>query len=195
MLRKTAPRTLFKTHAISRLRNFAWLVAAIVLFSGAIWLIVQLDPPADGLSGTARASDGDTLRLPGERIRLLGIDAPELAQTCWRKDGEEWPCGKAAHNRLALLIRDKVVTCEGDQRDRYGRLLATCAVSGKDLGAVMVGEGLAVGDWDYKAAELKARTAGRGIWSGRFDQPRQWRDAHDTQPSEWNIFEWVESWF
>jgi endonuclease YncB( thermonuclease family) len=59
----------------------------------------------------------------------------------------------------------------------------------------MVGEGLAVADWDYKAAELKARTAGRGIWGGRFDRPRQWRDVHNTQPAEWNILEWVESWF
>ncbi|MGG2475553.1 thermonuclease family protein, partial [Rhizobium sp. BR5] len=39
--------------------------------------------------------DGDTLSKGSERFRLLGIDAPELAQTCLR-GGESWPCGAEA---------------------------------------------------------------------------------------------------
>lgn len=44
-------------------------------------------------SGRFFVIDGDTLAKGGERFRLLGIDAPELSQTCVR-GGESWPCGE-----------------------------------------------------------------------------------------------------
>ena len=40
--------------------------------------------------------DGDTLRFGAERVRLWGIDAPELSEDCTRADRSEWSCGKAA---------------------------------------------------------------------------------------------------
>ena len=47
------------------------------------------------ISGTARAGDGDSLTIGATRIRLFGIDAPELNQTCQRGD-RAWSCGQAA---------------------------------------------------------------------------------------------------
>ena len=41
------------------------------------------------ISGVASVTDGDTLRIGSERIRLHGIDAPESAQSC-RAGGETW---------------------------------------------------------------------------------------------------------
>ncbi len=38
--------------------------------------------PVGTISGPARAIDGDTLEIRGERIRMFGIDAPESTQTC-----------------------------------------------------------------------------------------------------------------
>ena len=55
---------------------------------------------ARGPAGPARAVDGDTLEVGGEEVRLYGIDAPELHQTCRRGD-EEWSCGAIAARQLA----------------------------------------------------------------------------------------------
>src|SRR5262245_59324026 len=45
--------------------------------------------------------DGDSLRTGSEEIRLVGIDAPELRQTCRDGQDREWSCGRAAKARLA----------------------------------------------------------------------------------------------
>ena len=123
-----------------------------------------------GIAGTARVIDGDTLALGPVRIRLHGIDAPELGQTCQGSDGAPWDCGAAAADRLAALIAGRRVTCAAREADRYGRIVATCAADGIDLGHALVAEGLA---WaflryseDYVAAEADARKIGAGLWQG-----------------------------
>ena len=59
--------------------------------------------------------------------------------------------------------------------DQYGRVLATCRVGGEDIGDAVVRAGWAVADLRYAGAVLEARRAGRGIWSGRFIDPAEWR--------------------
>ena len=51
---------------------------------------------ADVISGLARVTDGDTIRIKSERIRLHGIDAPELRQQCSTETGEPYQCGISA---------------------------------------------------------------------------------------------------
>jgi len=130
------------------------------------------------LSGSARAIDGDTLRLGGVRIRLHGIDAPESAQSC-RVGSRFWACGREATRTLAGLIRGKRVACEERDRDRYGRVVAVCAISGRDLNAWMVSEGWAFAYRTYSRAyvaqEARARAAKRGIWRGEAVAPWDWR--------------------
>lgn len=128
-------------------------------------------------AGAARVADGDSLVIGGERIRLEGIDAPELGQSCVR-DGAEWPCGRQARDRLAQLTRGNTVSCQAYGRDRYDRLLARCTAAGVDLAGVMVEEGWAVAYGDYEIVETEARRAGRGIWSGSFERPQDWRHVH-----------------
>ncbi len=52
------------------------------------------------ITGPAQVVDDDTLKIHGQRIRLIGYDAPEKAQRC-KADGEWYPCGRMATEALA----------------------------------------------------------------------------------------------
>lgn len=127
--------------------------------------------------GAAVVNDGDSITLGAERIRLIGLDAPEFDQSC-RKNGGDYPCGRMARNALTSLIAGKPVACAGWQRDRYGRLLASCTANGQDLNRKMVESGWAVSYGDFEAEEATARQRGAGLWAGSFDRPRDWRSQH-----------------
>ena len=88
-----------------------------------------------------RVVDGDTLRCAGERVRLLGIDAPEMPGHC--RQGRRCVPGDAAASRAHLirLTKGKRVVCEWDRRDRYGRPVARCVASGTDLSCAMLASG------------------------------------------------------
>lgn len=154
------------------------LAAAIL---AALALVAAREPfrggPDETLHGAARVGDGDSLTLSGMRIRLEGIDAPELGQHCTR-GGASYPCGREAHAALQHLIRDAEVTCRGRQRDRYDRLLARCTAREVDLNRAMVETGWAVAYGGYEDAEAEARRAGRGLWAGEFERPQDWRRIH-----------------
>jgi endonuclease YncB( thermonuclease family) len=128
---------------------------------------------------TYNAVDGDSLRTDREDVRLLGIDAPELFQTCRDARGRQWPCGREAHAKLKMLVSRGEVRCIPTGRDRFNRALAVCSVgSVTDLGETMVREGFAVDFMNggrYAGAEAEARRARRGIWAGEFEAPQEWR--------------------
>jgi endonuclease YncB( thermonuclease family) len=131
------------------------------------------------LAGTASVIDGDTIEVHGERIRLHGIDAPESDQTCLDAAGQKWRCGQQAALALQDLIGRRTVTCEERDTDRYGRIIGRCTAGGVDIGRWLVAEGLALAyrrySRDYVAAEEEARAAGRGMWTGTFEPPWEWR--------------------
>lgn len=149
-----------------------------------------LDRPPPPVAGQARVSDGDSFRLGDDRIRLLGLDAPELAQSCTAADGQTWPCGRAARDRMAQLLAAGPADCRPEDTDQYDRLLATCSVAGHDLGATMVAEGLAISAGRYWTEEAAARDGRLGIWAGDFDAPRTWRDDH---PRPQGISGWLSA--
>lgn len=141
-------------------------------------------PRSEGgaLRGTASVIDGDTIDLHGTRIRLWGIDAPESGQRCTSAEGGDWRCGKEAGFALADRIGRAPVACEVKDTDRYGRKVALCRdAKGADLNGWMVREGWAVSyraySRAYVGAEDEARSARRGIWTGRFQMPWDWRKA------------------
>jgi endonuclease YncB( thermonuclease family) len=140
-------------------------------------LSLKLNAP-EKIIGPAKFSvvDGDSLALAGERFRMLGVDAPEFSQECWR-DAVAWACGKAAREALVQLLAGKAATCRGSRRDRYDRLLVSCEAGGIDVNAQMVRSGMAVAFGDYQAEEADARAARTGIWSGTFQQPQDYRRA------------------
>ena len=91
--------------------------------------------PARGDSVDARmfyVIDGDTLALAGERIRLLGIDAPETREArCER----ERVAGYETKARVVDLLRfGRSVDIRRHGHDQYGRTLAHIVIDGRDLG-------------------------------------------------------------
>ena len=131
--------------------------------------------------GLADAIDGDSLVVDGTEIRLFGIDAPEINQTCTTPAGTHWRCGLIAWRSLSDLIDAKAVICTPDGLDRYGRTLATCRVRGQPetLNATMVRIGLARAYTSFTQAyalqEQNARDERAGIWIGGHKAPWDWR--------------------
>ena len=120
-------------------------------------------------------TDGDTIRLNGTIYRIWGIDAAETHQLC--TDG--WAAGKAATEYMINLVSGHTVTCESRGKDRYMRTIAICRADGRDLGADMVGAGMA---WafvryshDYAEQEASARLAGFGVHAHQCEKPWDWR--------------------
>ena len=129
-------------------------------------------------SGRASVTDGDSLEIAGQRIRLHGIDAPEWKQSC-QADGRQWLCGQAAARALKKRIGGRSVTCTPRDRDRYGRVVAACRAGGVDLNVWMVAQGWALAYRRYSTAyvdeEQAAKSAKRGVWRGQFIAPWEWR--------------------
>jgi micrococcal nuclease len=86
--------------------------------------------------------DGDTIKAPyGVTYRLLGFDTPE---THFAKCDAERELGLVAKQRLEeLLATSEVRVLESGKIDRYGRTLAKVTADGRDVGAILIGEGLA----------------------------------------------------
>lgn len=145
-------------------------------------LAVALSPDAGSdqeISGRASVTDGDSLEIRGERIRLHGIDAVEARQQCRDRNGRSWPCGRRAAFALEELIDGRHVACTVRDRDNYGRIVAQCKVGDLDLAAEMVSLGYAIVlrryGREYVPIEDRARDARVGIWDGEFERPGAWR--------------------
>jgi endonuclease YncB( thermonuclease family) len=147
--------------------------SALVLFLLAVAPVQALT-----LSGQAQVTDGDSLRIGGERIRLFGIDAPELAQRC-DPSGRNWACGKWAKDTLQQIVSQGVLRCEAVEKDRYGRTVARCLVGQRDVAALMVRAGAATAftrySKDYLPQERTAKAEARGLWSGAVTAPGDYR--------------------
>lgn len=121
--------------------------------------------------------DGDTIdvlidRQP-VRVRLAQIDAPEKRQAF----------GTRSRQALSALVFRQSVTVADAGRDRYGRVLGTVYVSGVNVNAEMVRQGMA---WVYRqyatdrslfALENEARAGRRGLWADPSPVP-PWQFRH-----------------
>lgn len=129
------------------------------------------------IGGPFIAIDGDTLAAADRRLRLEGIDAPEIGQSC-SSDGRTLACAEAARRRLAALAQRSDFLCRGGAKDRYDRLLVRCRTGEADVNATLVRDGLAVSYGDYRAEEEAARRDRLGLWAGDFERPADWRRVH-----------------
>lgn len=124
-----------------------------------------------------RVVDGDSLWVrPAAggapwRLRLRGLDAPEICQAHGRQARESL----AAH----LALGGQRVRVERLQRDHYNRWLARVQTTDGDVGAWLVGQGLAWSDGDYRRQEAMARAQRRGLFAqAQPERPRDFRRRH-----------------
>ena len=132
-----------------------------------------------------RVVDGDTIVINGEKIRFSGIDAPESnyygkRQVCYLDEIEIF-CGNLSKGKLEEKIGSNPISCEREKnKDRHGRTIAECFVSGESLSKFMVRNGYAF-DWPkyskkkYAMDEEYAKVNKLGFWTMKFEYPWKWR--------------------
>ena len=125
-----------------------------------------------------KITDGDTIKINGEKIRFSGIDTPELKQMC-TKDDVKNSCGIKAKQILIDKIADNNVYCVNEGKDHYNRTLAECFVNNKSLSSYLVRSGYAFAYRKYSkkfvADEDYARINKIGMWSMKFEYPWDFR--------------------
>jgi hypothetical protein len=86
---------------------------------------------------------------------------------------------------MGKLTARGVLKCDALDRDRYGRTVARCTASGRDVGAEMVRAGAATAyvqySHDYVTHEVAAKAEARGIWSGAVTTPGDYRKTAKQQ--------------
>jgi endonuclease YncB( thermonuclease family) len=132
------------------------------------------------ISTQVRVIDGDTIMLGELRIRLQGIDSPELSQECRNKQSMQlYKCGEVAKEYLIKLIDSQEVVCTDEGIDKYRRQLAYCYVGDMNLNREMVktGNALAYSMYDlfFTKEEIQARWNKAGIWGSEFEKPETFR--------------------
>ena len=136
---------------------------------------------AETVNGVATIIDADTLIINNERIRLQGIDAPELKQTCHIKN-KPYMCGAYAVGALLTYINSAPVSCVIEGLDRYGRSIGTCYKNDENINEWLVRNGYALAyrqySKDYIADEEHARSNNKGIHAGKYINPWDWRKAN-----------------
>lgn len=114
-----------------------------------------------------RIIDGDTFETEtGEKVRLIGINAPEISDIF----------GEEAKEHLSQLIEGQTVDLISDHtsndRDRYKRLLRYVTLNGVDINKRMLLDGYAFAylkyrfekEAEYRDAQLTASKNNYGIW-------------------------------
>lgn len=134
-----AERIMLKHPLLTLLGIFA--IALATMFSTATGRAMAMGEPLTCES--PYIVDGDTLRCMDQRIRLIGIDAPEMPGHC--RTGRTCAPGDAVASREHLVaITRTTVKCFPEGLDPYGRTLARCGVAGADLSCSMIAAGHAI---------------------------------------------------
>ena len=158
----------------------------LFVFLTTLTIIIPVDTKAQ-IGGKAKIIDGDTIQIGDNRIRLYGIDAPELKQVC-KINGRNWMCGEEASMALAYEMANHWISCVTKGKDRYERTLAICFKANIDINREMVKRGLALAYRKYSNIYIEdeelAKSNKLGIWKSSFIKPWNWRKKINNKQHE-----------
>jgi len=150
-----------------------WAILAISI-SLLLFFLINTDIKSQDIQIT----DGDTIKIDGEKIRFSGIDTPELKQFCFKENIKN-SCGLKAKKILEDKIGKFKVTCIREGEDQYNRTLAECFVNNESLSSFLVRSGYAFAFRRYSKKFIEdenyAKSKKLGMWSMEFDYPWDWR--------------------
>jgi micrococcal nuclease len=128
-------------------------------------------PAGEVVRGRCWVIDGDTIVIGQMRIRLAGIDAPEL----------DHPWGQKSKWALVALCKGHVVTAHVTGEFSYDRVVARCVLpDGRDLAAELVKFGLALDCPNYSGGRyrhLEPPDARRRLWRAAGRQAGRYRSG------------------
>jgi len=155
-----------------------------------LFLILTSNIIAEEIIGVPRIVDGDTIHIEKYKIRLEGIDAPEIRQKCKKEKlkissfigftfYKDYNCGEVAKENLESKVDRSKIRCISSSKDRYERYLAKCFKDKINLNRWMVRNGHAVAykrySREYIPDEDFAKENKLGLWQGKFLDPEKWR--------------------
>lgn len=139
------------------------------------------------ISGYARVVTGSTLNVRGINVKMYGVDAPDITQTCADSHGRGYYCGREARSWLQNWLGNQEVTCYVLGQVENNWATGVCFVDDNkyDVAAVVVNAGWAVAytrNTDvYVDYEAQAKANRRGLWSGTFYMPGDWRKIQNRK--------------
>ena len=155
-----------------------------------LFLIFTSNILAEEIIGIPRIVDGDSVQINEFKIRLEGIDAPEIKQQCKKEKlkissiigytfYKNYNCGEVSKENLESKVNRSKIKCISSSKDRYERYLAKCFKDKINLNRWMVRNGYAVAyrrySKEYVSDEDFARENKLGLWQGKFLRPEKWR--------------------
>ena len=155
-----------------------------------IILILTTNLLAEEIIGISKVIDGDTVQIDNFKIRLEGIDAPEMRQKCKKEFlkisstigfifYKDYNCGEVSKKKLKDKINKSEIKCISSSKDRYKRHIATCFKGQTNLNQWMVRNGYAIAYRRYNKKYIPdedfAKENKLGLWKGKFMKPEKWR--------------------
>ena len=123
-----------------------WLIIVVSLFFNGSFVWKNRSPMR-----VTSVYDGDTFWLKsGDRVRLLGINAPDLGK-CKSEEARE---------ALSKLVLNKIIVLKEEKRDTYGRRMGLVYVDGKLINEEIARQGLAKLNYDPNSRSVEIKTAG-----------------------------------
>lgn len=137
------------------------------------------------ISSVSRVVSGDTLTLGNQIVKLYGVAAPDISQTCADSSGRGYRCGQQSVSWLSGWLADNTIKCHILAKDDRGVLIGVCMLGPYDIGAALINSGWAVADIRqtqiYLPYQNQALSNRRGLWQGEFYMPWDWQKIQNRK--------------